>query len=55
MLRTASWVLKFPIRGKFEVLFHQHVVPIMKNNCEPWQLLEPSTVRPDSAEARSPA
>lgn len=58
VLRTASWVLEFPIHGKFEhlksVLFYQHVVPIMKNNCEPWQLLQPCTVGPDSAEARSP-
>lgn len=57
MLRTASWILEFPIHGKFEhlksVLFYQHVVPIMKNNCEPWQLPEPCTVGPDSAEARS--
>lgn len=55
---TASWVSEFPIHGKFEhlksVLFYQHVVPIMKNNCEAWQLLELCTVGPDSAEARSP-
>lgn len=56
MLRTASWVLDFPIHWKFErlksVLFYQRVVPVMKNNCEPWQLLEPCTVGPDLTEAR---
>lgn len=56
MLRIASWVLDFPIHWKCEhlksALFYQHVVPIMKNSGEPWQLREPCTVRPDSPEAR---
>lgn len=55
MLRTASWVLDFLIHWKFEhlksVLFYQRVIPITKNNCEPWQLLEPCTMGPDSTEA----
>lgn len=56
MLRTASWVLDFPVHWKFEhlksVSFYQHVVPIKKHDCEPWQLLELCTVGSDSAEAR---